>query len=255
MRYIDSHTHIYLRGPEDLKSMSAAGIEGVVVCSYFPVKPTGASTLIDLHRWIEEVELPRLKSFGIVGKVALGMHPRSIPDSDVDAVLDQLSSAFSSGAVAALGEVGLDAGTKEEEDVLRSQIRLAKGFDLPMIFHTPRQNKDKVFHQLLRIIQDERVDSDKIIVDHLTAEQMPLIREIGANAGITVQSGKLTEKDAADIVNSFGPENIMINSDLGNMVSDPLTVPKVAEFMIREGLGSGDVEKVVYKNIKRALKF
>ena len=96
VRYIDSHTHCYLRGPEDLKSMSSAGIDGVVVCSYFPVKPTGTSTLVDLHRWIEEVELPRLKSFGMVGKAALGIHPRSIPGPDVKVVLEQLSSSFDS---------------------------------------------------------------------------------------------------------------------------------------------------------------
>jgi predicted metal-dependent TIM-barrel fold hydrolase len=84
---------------------------------------------------------------------------------------------------------------------------------------------------------------------------MPSVREIGANAGITVQQGKLTEEDAAGIVSSFGPDNVLVNSDLGNVPSDPLTLPKVASCMMRAGIAKGDIEKVVYKNAKELFKF
>ena len=33
LRFIDSHTHTYLRGPEDLELMSVSGVEGVIICS------------------------------------------------------------------------------------------------------------------------------------------------------------------------------------------------------------------------------
>ncbi|MEM2889885.1 MAG: TatD family hydrolase [Candidatus Hadarchaeum sp.] len=255
MRFIDSHTHIYLRSFQDIETMSAAGIEGVVVCSYFPVKPTGPNTLVDLHRWLTEVEPQRLEKCGISALVAVGIHPRSIPSTGVRDVLDHISSLFDSGKALALGEVGLETASSEEEKVLLRQISLAKSYDLPMIFHTPRQNKVQIFDRLLKLIMGQKVDMTKVIVDHLTADLVARVRELNANAGITVQPEKMTEKDAVSIISSAGVEGILINSDLSHQPSDPLTLPKVARALIGAGIGKGDVEKVTYSNVKEILKF
>lgn len=255
VRFIDSHTHVYLRSAQDLESMSAAGVEGVVVCSYFPVKPTGPSTLVDLHRWITEDESKRLENYGLTSRAAIGIHPRSIPFSGVDEVLDNISSFFERKKAFALGEVGLETASEEEKDVLVKQIAIANKYDLPIIFHTPRQNKGEIFEKLIKLILKGKVDLGKVIIDHLTAELVARMRDIGANAGLTVQPGKMTEKDAASIVRSFGPEGITINSDLSNLPSDPLTLPKVARAMIEAGIDKVDVEKVTYSNIKTLLKF
>lgn len=120
MRFIDSHTHIYFRSFEDLKLMSSAGVEGVVMCSYFPVKPTSSATLIDLYRWMIEEELVRLDSCDMAGKVAVGIHPRSIPTSNVDNVLGYIETLFETGQAFVLGEVGLEIANEEEEEVNNS---------------------------------------------------------------------------------------------------------------------------------------
>lgn len=253
MRFIDSHTHMYLRSFQDAEAMSAAGIEGVVVCSYFPVKPTGPDTLVDLHRWLTEVEPERLKKCEITAAVAVGIHPRSIPATGVREVLDHISSLFDSGKALALGEVGLETASNEEEKVLLRQISLAKSYDLPMIFHTPRQNKAQVFDRLLKLIEWQKVDMTKVIIDHLTADLVPRVRELNANAGITVQPEKMTEKDAVSIVSSAGAEGILINSDLSNQPSDPLTLPKVARALREAGISKEDVKKVTYFNAKKIL--
>ncbi|MEM3420745.1 MAG: TatD family hydrolase [Candidatus Hadarchaeum sp.] len=255
MRFVDSHTHIYLRSFQDIETMSAAGIEGVVVCSYFPVKPIGPSTLVDLHRWLTELEPERLKKCGISALVAVGIHPRSIPSTGVREVLDHISSLFDSGKALALGEVGLETASNEEEKVLLRQISLAKTYDLPMIFHTPRQNKAQIFDRLLKLIKGQKVDMTKVIIDHLTADLVARVRELNANAGITVQPGKMTEKDVVSIVASAGVEGVLINSDLSNQPSDPLTLPKVARALSEAGTSKADVEKVTYFNAKKILKF
>lgn len=255
MRFVDSHTHIYLRGSEDVEAMSAAGVEGVVVCSYFPVKPTGPSTLIDLHRWLTEVEPERLKKYGILTLVAVGIHPRSIPLTGVGEVLDHISSLFESGKASALGEVGLETASSEEEKILIRQIDLAKSYGLPMIFHTPRQNKAQVFDRLLKLIEGQKVDMTKVIIDHLSAGLVVRARELNANVGITVQSGKMSEQDVVSIISSAGAEGIMVNSDLSNQPSDPLTLPKVAKTLIDAGINKEDVLKVTYSNAKKILKF
>lgn len=254
MRFIDSHTHIYLRGSQDVEAMSVAGVEGVIVCSYFPVKPTGPATLIDLHRWLTEVEPERLKKYGISTLVAVGIHPRSIPSTGVQEVLNHMSSLFNSGKALALGEVGLETASSEEEKVLIKQVSLAKRYDLPIIFHTPRQNKVQVFSRLLKLIEGQKVDMGKVIIDHLTADLVVRVRELNANAGITVQPGKMTEKDAVSIVSSLGAEGVLVNSDLSNQPSDPLTIPKVAQALSEAGISKADVEKVTCLNAKKILR-
>ncbi|MGC8817151.1 MAG: TatD family hydrolase [Candidatus Hadarchaeum sp.] len=255
MSFIDSHTHIYLRGAQDLEAMSAAGVEGVVICSYFPVKPTGPTTLIDLHRWLAEGESERLKNYGITAFLAVGIHPRCIPSTGVNQVLEHLASFFESGRAMALGEVGLETASEEEAKVLVKQIELAKSYDLPMIFHTPRQNKSQVFDRLLKLIGSQKVEWSKVIIDHLTLELAARTKTLGANIGITVQPGKMAEKDVISVVNNIGAEDIMVNSDLSNQPSDPLTVPKVARALCEAGLSKGDVEKVTYLNAKMVLNF
>jgi predicted metal-dependent TIM-barrel fold hydrolase len=255
MRFIDSHTHTYFRSFEDLKQMSSAGVEGLVVCSYFPVRPTGPSTLIDLYRWVIEGELARLNSCGIVGKAAVGIHPRSIPASDVDAVLSHVENLFETGQASVLGEVGLEVANELEVEVLARQIRLAMEHDVAIVLHTPRKNKEEVFEKLVKIILKERVDPCRVIFDHLTPQLIPRVKKIGAKAGITVQPGKLSEGDAVEIVNIFGSEDILINSDLGNVPSDPLTLSRVARAMGEAGISEKDVERAVYLNAKSLLSF
>ena len=47
-----------------------------------------------------------------------------------------------------------------------------------------------------------------------------------------------------------GPEGIVANSDLGNVPSDPLTLPKVARAMDRASISGRDVQLVTYSNIR-----
>jgi hypothetical protein len=249
-RYVDSHTHIYLRSAEDVELMSLAGIEGVIVCSYFPVSPSGSTTLIDLFKWISEEEPERLSPYGMAMRASVGIHPRSIPESGVKQVLDHILALFDNELVYALGEVGLESATKVEENVFRQQLRIANEYSIPIIVHTPRVNKPKVLDSELKILDEEKVDYGKVIIDHLTPDLVPKVRAKGAWAGITVQPGKLTPKDVCDIVTANGSEGIVVNSDLGNVPSDPLTIPKVARAMDRASISGRDVQLVTYSNIR-----
>ncbi|MDH7556335.1 MAG: hypothetical protein QHG94_05315, partial [Candidatus Methanosuratincola sp.] len=89
MKCIDSHTHTYFRGPEDLELMSVSGVEGVVLCSYFPVQPTGASTVFDFFKFLAEEEAARLASYGIDFRLAMGIHPKFIPKYELDLAIER----------------------------------------------------------------------------------------------------------------------------------------------------------------------
>lgn len=250
-RYIDAHTHIYLRSAEDVELMSLAGIQGVVVCAYFPIRPSGPDTLADLFKWISEEEPERLSMHCMSMRATVGIHPRSIPESGVKKALDHIFALFDNELVYGLGEVGLETNSKEEQHVFRQQLRIANEHPLPIVVHTPKQNKPKIVDITLKILEDENVDFSRVIVDHLSPDLVPKVREKGALAGLTVQAGKLAPKDVCDTVAANGPEGIVVNSDLGNYPSDPLTLPKVAHAMDSAGMGGRDVELVTYSNIRR----
>ncbi|MGQ9760123.1 MAG: TatD family hydrolase [Candidatus Methanomethylicaceae archaeon] len=253
MRFIDSHTHTYLRGPEDLELMSVSGIEGVIICSFFPVRPSGSSTMYDLFRWVMEEEPSRLSVYGITSRTAVGIHPRAIPEEGTKSLLDHILALFDNEKASALGEVGLETGSVEERDVLIQQIRIANEYPVPMIIHTPRNNKPKILEKLLSIIDSENVDPARVIIDHLTPDLVEKVRSAGANAGLTVQPGKLSPKDVHDIILKTGPEGIIVNSDIGIKPSDPLALPRVAHYLDRAGLSGRDIEMVTYSNIRALL--
>ncbi len=250
-RYIDSHTHTYLRSSEDIELMSLAGVEGVVVCSYFPIFPSGAATLIDLFRWISEGEPERLSSYGISVRATVGIHPRSIPQSGLKQVFDHMLALFDNELAYGLGEVGIDSTSKMEEKVFRQQLRIVNEYRVPIIVHTPMLNKLQMLDSILKILDDENVDLGRVIMDHLTPDLVAKVRAKGAWAGITVQPGKLAPKDVCDIVIANGPEGIVVNSDLGKSPSDPLTLPKVARAMDSASISGRDVELVTYSNIRK----
>lgn len=254
MKYIDSHTHTYLRGPEDLQSMAIAGVEGVVICSYFPIRPGGSSTLIDLFYWLQD-EMGRLANYGITSQMAVGIHPRSIPKIEVDEVMDQILNLFDHGLAAALGEVGLETGSAEEREVLAKQLRIANDYGRPMIIHTPQNNKAEIVEATLGILKEEKIDASMVVLDHLTPELVAKVKDEGAIAGLTLQPGKMTYKDVEAAISKTGPERIVLNSDLGNKPSDPLALPKAAFHMDRDGISGRDIELVTYSNIRALMWF
>lgn len=250
MRFIDAHTHTYLRGPEDLELMAISGIEGVIVCSFLPFNPSGFYTMRDLFKWLIEVESFRLSQYGISARIAIGIHPKFLPESELKPILDYILTLFDNEKASALGEVGLEIGSREEEEVLVQQIRIANEYLVPMIMHTPRNNKSKILDKLLSIMDSENVDPSRVIIDHLTPDLVERVKSIGAMAGLTVQPGKLTPKDVYEVITKFGPEGIVVNSDIGANPSDPLSLPKTAHYLDRNGVSGGDIQKITFSNIR-----
>jgi len=255
MRFIDAHTHTFLRNFEDLERMALSGVHGLVVCAYLPTRPSASATLLDLFRWLTQEETARLETHGLQVRVALGNHPRCIPDGQFADVLEELERSFHEGAAAALGEVGLESGDARELDVLQQQLRVAKACRVPVVLHTPRQGKEKVLPQLFRVLEAESLDPSRVVIDHLTPALVPEVRAFGAMAGLTVQPGKLTPADVVAVVGERGTEGIVIDSDLSHLPSDPLALPRCAQALSRAGQPRAVVEAVTFGNAARLFGF
>ncbi|MDI9644709.1 MAG: TatD family hydrolase [Candidatus Verstraetearchaeota archaeon] len=255
MKCIDSNTHTYFRGLEDLELMSVSGVEGVVLCSRFPVKPTGSSTVYDFFKWLMEEETARLASCGIDFRVAVGIHPSFIPKYELDQAIERVLAIFDNDLANALGEVGLETGSEEEVDVLVKQLRIAVEYDKPVIFSTPRRNREPILEKALKILRDECPDPSRVVVDHLVPELIPLVRESGLKIGLTIQPGLLTPADVKSIIEKYGSEGILLNSGLGSEPSDPLAVLRTAKYLDRAGIGGKEIQQVTYYNARSLFWF
>ncbi|MBC7120379.1 MAG: TatD family hydrolase [Candidatus Methanosuratus sp.] len=255
MKCIDSHTHTYFRSSDDLELMSVSGVEGVVLCSYFPVQPTGASTVYDFFKFLSDEECARLASYGIDFRLTVGIHPRSIPKYELDLAIERILAIFDNALANALGEVGLETGGEGEVDVLIKQLRIANEYDRPVIVYTPQKNKEMVVDKLLGILKEEYTDPSRIVVDHLTPMLVPKVRELGFNVGLTVQQGMLTPSDVKEVLESYGPEGVIVNSNLGYEPSDPLAVLRTAKYLDRSGISGRDIQLVTYSNARSLMWF
>jgi len=244
MTFIDSHTHSYLRGAEDLEAMALAGIEAAVVCAYLPVAPSSGATLVDLFRWLDEAERARLSEAGIAMRLAVGVHPRSIPEAGLDVALARVEELLRSGAAVALGEVGLETGSPREREVFAEQLRLAKRLGVPAVIHISRKEKPQRLAETVELIEREGFDPSRAVLDHLTPDLMEVADRVGAWAGITVQPGKVSAAQLSALVRARGPERLLVDSDLSPAPSDPLAVARVARQMLRDGHSAEVVDRV-----------
>ncbi len=222
MTVIDTHIHSEGRSVEDLRFMAENGIRKAITCAFYPLPPKFQETLIDLARKLTEFEPRRGERAGMEIFSAIGIHPRCIPP-DWQKVLDFVESY--SGYVA-VGEIGLEDGTDEEREVLKSQLLLAKKLDIPAIIHTPRKNKVAILEKTLEILDSVSFPEDLALIDHNSVETVKVVLERGYWAGITVQPGKLSVEEAVKIVEEFGDERLVANSDTGFSESDMLAVKK-----------------------------
>ena len=222
MAVVDSHIHSEGRSVEDLRFMAKNGIEKAVTCAFYPIEPRFPETLIDLARKLTEFEPMRGESAGMKIYSAIGIHPRCIPP-DWQKVLEFIEGY--SGYIA-IGEIGLEKGSDEEKEILKAQILLAKKLDIPVIIHTPKKNKELILEKTLEILDTVSFPEDLALIDHNSLKTVKTVLDKGYWAGITVQPGKLSVEEAVKIVEEFGDENLIANSDTGFSESDMLAVMK-----------------------------
>ncbi len=246
LRYIDAHLHLDVRSYEDLEKMALAGVKDVVTCAHDPYPGMTREVYEALYRRLLEVETARGEKAGINVHVALGIHPGGIPD-DVEGTLRTIEEHIENDRVTAIGETGLNAEvTPEAEKTLKAQLDLAHEYDLPIVVHTPKRNKETVTEKVLDVLGDHPIDPELVLVDHASPETAPLIAEEGYAVGLTLRPGELTIEDAADIVEELTDARLVASSDLGSMAADPLALPRLALELERRGVEKDTIKAVVH---------
>ncbi|HDG96950.1 MAG TPA: hypothetical protein ENG73_02080 [Desulfobacterales bacterium] len=256
MQMIDAHVHVDSVSRQDLALMCMAGIRAVVSQTYYAhVNVTISSqTIIDLYERLIEFETWRTSQEFIDTYVAVSLNPVSIP-TDYQKVLEAMPVYLEKDKVVAIGEIGLEPASKtcpdlvKQEEIVREQLRMAKQYNKPVVFHTPAAEKEKWVEKYFNLISQEGIDKTKVIIDHADGAVAKAISDFGCIAGITVQPWRnLTPADGAKISMSCPPDRVIIDSDCSPLLSDPLSVPKTAHEMRRLGMKEENIRKMVFDN-------
>lgn len=252
MRIIDPHCHMYSRTVDDYEMMSLCGIEAIVEPSFWLGNDrTFAGTFYDYFNHISEWEPKnRAAKRGIKHFCTIAMNPKeaeniTLAREVVKGMLPFLDRETSVG----IGEIGLNNITKNEEAILAEQFVIARDRDVPVIVHTPHNNKLEGTLRILAIAKECKVNPLRVNIDHNTEETLRHTLDAGFWAGITMYPRtKCTPQRARDMVERFGSERILLNSACDWETSDPLSVPKAARLMLRTGFTRAQTMGVVWEN-------
>ncbi len=239
---IDAHIHADTRPYEDFETMAVAGVESAITCAHDPLKMSTSAVVLDhIHRLMNN-DVKRAAENGLKLYLALGIHPRSIT-SDFEVILDKLPSLLEHEDVVAIGEIGLETTSSAEKDVFKRQLQLAQELEKKVIVHTPRRNKREVT-QITSSIIHENINPALVLVDHVDNSIIDLMIGFEGMLGITVQPQKMSPQDAVNLLDEYGFEKFILDSDMSSSPSNPLSVPKTVHQMKLAGFEADEIEKV-----------
>jgi predicted metal-dependent TIM-barrel fold hydrolase len=253
MYFFDPHIHIASRTTDDLERMAQMDCVAVAEPAFWMgYDRSGTNSFYDYFRQLTEWEPKRAAQYGIRHYAFLGINAKEAENvSFAREVIALLPEFLDKPNVIGIGEIGLHKCTKNEVTTLEALIDLALTRGEQMLFHTPHlEDKYKGTRMILDILRnDSRVDRARICIDHCEEHTIRYVLEEGYWAGITLYPvTKANPQRAADMVEIFGPERILVNSSADWGPSDPLALPKFIAVMRRRGQCESLVRQIVFDN-------
>jgi predicted metal-dependent TIM-barrel fold hydrolase len=248
---IDPHTHMISRTTDDYEAMAKAGIVAVIEPAFWLGQPrTNVGSFIDYFSLISGFERFRAGQFGIRHYCTIGLNPKEANNEVLaEAVLDVLPRYLVKEGVVAMGELGYDEQTAAEDKALRAQIELAKEFELPIMIHTPHRDKRAGTLRTMDVLKEHGFDPERCVIDHNNEETIREVRERGYWCAFSIYPNtKMGSERMAALVESYGPERLIVDSACDWGVSDPLAVAKTARLMAQRGVSAEAIRQVVYDN-------
>lgn len=250
MRYFDPHIHCYSRTTDDYERMSVAGVRVVVEPAFWlGSERTHPQTHFDYFEHVLTFEPKRAAQYGIDHYCCLAMNPKESKNLEVaHQVIDGLPEYLKRDRCLALGEIGFDLITPAEEEIMRRQLHLAKDLGILVMVHIPHTNKRVGTERTIELLNEVGLDPNQVILDHNNSDTIDLAVEYGGFRGMTIYPGKVSIKEALDIMDQYGTEKMMINTAADWGPADPLNVAKTAMGMRKHGYSDEQIEELVWHN-------
>lgn len=246
---IDTHIHADTRSSEDFEVMFNNGIKTAITCSYYPYKlNNNPEILINHFDRILYFERKRVNEYNINLEVALGIHPVNTIYND-NKIYDYLIKLIENKKIIAIGEIGLESNTPKERECFKKQLQIADETNTKVIVHTPRNNKKEILGEIKEILF-ENINPKLVVVDHINQDTIDDVIDNKFTIGLTVQPHKLSPNDAIAILDKYGFEKFLLNSDISNKPSNILSVPNTIKELKNRHYNQKNINKVAFENAK-----
>lgn len=251
MQYFDPHIHMVSRTTDDYENMQAAGIVGVIEPAFWQGQArTSVGSFVDYFDMLIGWERFRASQFGIRHYCTMGLNPKEANDLSIaEEVIKILPRYLAKDGVLAVGEIGYDDITPEEERFMATQMELAMEFELPVLVHTPHRDKLGGTKRTIELIKEVGIAEHMVIIDHLNEQTLPLVMETDCWRGHSIYPNtKMDEQRMVKLLQQYGTEKMVVNSAADWGCSDPLKVPKTGAAMAEVGFSSEQIKQVLFEN-------
>jgi uncharacterized protein len=249
-RIFDPHIHMSSRTTDDYERMAAAGVRALVEPAFWLGQPrTNVGSFTDYFDALVGWEPFRASQFGIRHHCAIALNPKEANDPRCREVLPLLPRYLAKDGVVAVGEVGYDSMTPEEDEVFATQLALAVEYELPALVHTPHRDKRRGTERTLDVVAESGIEPGRVVVDHLNEVTVKLVVDSGCWAAFSIYPDtKMSPPRMVAILQEYGLERMLVNSAADWGRSDPLLTLRTAEAMRAAGFTGDDVDRVLWRN-------
>ena len=250
MRIFDPHIHMTSRTTDDYERMAAAGVRALVEPAFWLGQPrTSVGSFTDYFDALVGWEPFRAGQFGIRHHCTIALNPKEANDPRCRQVLGVLPRYLEKDGVVAVGEIGYDSMTPEEDEVFAAQLALAIEHSLPALVHTPHRDKARGTVRTIDVVRESGIAPGLVAVDHLNELTVAPVAESGCWMGFSIYPDtKMTAERMVSILREHGLERMLVNSAADWGRSDPLLTRHTGEAMLAAGFTDDDVDRVLWRN-------
>jgi len=253
MYFFDPHVHMISRVTDDYERMARMGCVAVSEPAFWAGFDRGsADGFRDYFRQLTEFEPQRAAWSGIQHYSWLCINAKEAENVSLSReVIKMIPEFLDRPGVLGIGEIGLNKNTKNECTVFREHLELAAQTDELILIHTPHLvDKYKGTRMIIdMLLEDSRIQPHRVLIDHVEEHTVALAREHGFWCAMTLYpTTKCTPARAADILEVYGQDRIMVNSAGDWGPSNPVAVPDFIQEMRHRGRPESAIKQIVYDN-------
>ena len=253
MDYIDPPIHMVSRTTDDYATLARMGCVGLSEPAFWAGYDRGsAEGFRDYFEQLTRFEPTRAAAHGIAHYTWLCINAKEAEDVELSReVIALIPEYLDRPGVLGIGEIGLNKNTPNEATVFLEHVNLAASLGELVLIHTPHlEDKLQGTRMIVDMLtQDASLAPADVLVDHVEEHTVRHALDAGYWAGITLYpTTKCTPARAADLVERYGPERLLVNSAGDWGPSKPTAVPDFIFEMRRRGHREETIRRVVLEN-------
>jgi predicted metal-dependent TIM-barrel fold hydrolase len=253
MYFIDPHIHMVSRTTDDYEALAKMGCVAVSEPAFWAGFDRGSvDGFRDYFRQLTEFERKRASWYGIAHFTWLCINAKEAENVRLAReVIAMIPEYLNRPGVLGIGEIGLNKNTRNEATVFLEHVELAQRTGEQILIHTPHlEDKYLGTRMILDMLADfPTLDRRRVLVDHVEEHTIRHVLDAGYWAGMTLYPvSKCTPARAADMVEMYGPERLLVNSAGDWGPSKPTAVPDFILTMRRHGHSEALIRQIAYQN-------